>query len=251
MEHELNILLIEDNPGDAFLIKFYLEESMLKNSRLVHAEFLKTALHLLSKNTYDVIILDLNLPDSHGIATLASVLEAKKDALAIVLTGLQDEELGSQAVKMGAQDFLVKGQFDGKVFTSSIRYAFESTRAKKELSKSVEYISQLEFRFNTVQQINKTGFWQINLTDKSAICSDYLIELLQLKNKIETCSDFLNLFDKNEQEKLNKLISSEKKNAETSLEVKLLNGKKATLTAKGTTPKESNIKVIAGILKLH
>ena len=125
MDKPLNILLIEDNPGDAFLIKFYLEESIFKNARLIHAEFLKTGLDLLSKNAFDIILLDLNLPDSKGIETLQQILDMVVDSVVIVLTGLSDEELGVQTVKMGAQDFLIKGQFDGKVLTSSVRYAFE------------------------------------------------------------------------------------------------------------------------------
>jgi DNA-binding response OmpR family regulator len=253
MGNDLNILLIEDNPGDAFLIKFYLEESIWKNSNLIHAEYLKTALDLLSKNTFDVIILDLNLPDSTGMETLNAILKEKKDAVVIVLTGLQDEELGMKTVQSGAQDFLVKGQFDGKVFNSSIRYAFERAQTRRELSQSAENISKLEFRFDIVQRLNKTGFWRIILNDKSVLCSDYFYELLDYREKIETLPDFLNLFDKNDREKINHLITSSlklKKNDEVSLDVSLSNGRKAIITAKCATPKGTSLDVIAGILKL-
>jgi len=243
MDRPLNILLIEDNPGDAFLIKFYFEESVLKNAGIIHAEYLKTALDLLSKNIFDIIILDLNLPDSNGISTLSAVLEKRKDAVVIVLTGLQDEELGNQTVKMGAQDYLVKGQFDGKVFTSSIRYAFESARIKKELSK-------MEFRFNSVQKLSGCGYWKINVNDKTMFCSEYFTKMLGLKKSVKTVSAFLDLFAKEEHDKINNVILSAIRKKEETIEVKMKNGKKATLSAT-TNEKFDNDDVIAGILKLN
>ncbi|TVR78857.1 MAG: response regulator [Chitinophagaceae bacterium] len=125
MENTIRILLIEDNPGDAFLIKFYLEQSSIKNYNLIHAEFLSSALDLLSKNEFDIILLDLNLPDSEGMNSLNEVQKHSVDSVVIVLTGLTDEELGKEAMRSGAQDLLTKGEFDGKVLNSSIRFAFE------------------------------------------------------------------------------------------------------------------------------
>jgi DNA-binding response OmpR family regulator len=243
MDRSLKILLIEDNPGDAFLIKFYFEESVLKNAGIVHAEYLKTALDLLSKNDFDIIILDLNLPDSNGISTLSEVLEKRKDAVVIVLTGLQDEELGNETVRMGAQDYLVKGQFDGKVFTSSIRYAFESARLKKELTK-------VEFRLKVVQQLSGCGYWKINLNDKSIYCSEQFIRMLGLKKNIQTVNAFLDLFAKEEHDKINNVILSAPRKKEETLKVKMKNGKSATLSAT-TNERFDNDDVIAGILKLN
>lgn len=174
----LNILLIEDNPGDAFLIKFYLEDSVLKYARLLHAEYLKTAIDLLQNNEFDVILLDLNLPDSKGIETLESVLEASQGSVVIVLTGLNDEELGLQTVTKGAQDFLVKGQFDGKVLTSSVRYAFERYQLQKQVLMYMQQLTDAKAQFEAAQQLADFGYWELNPRDKSMLWSSNLFATL-------------------------------------------------------------------------
>ncbi len=115
-EQELKVLLLEDNPGDAFLIKFYLGESSSPVFQVSHAENLKTALDFLGENKYDIIISDMNLPDSFGVDTIKNILSKFPGNLVIVLTGLTDEEVGLETVRYGAQDFLVKGKFDGKCY---------------------------------------------------------------------------------------------------------------------------------------
>lgn len=185
MERPLQILLIEDNPGDAFLIKFYLEESTFKDAALIHAEFMGTAIDLLTKNPIDVILLDLNLPDCRGIETLETVLAAKKDCVVIVLTGLDDEDLGVQTVKLGAQDFLVKGQFDGKVLTSSIRYAFERYKLQREVENYTDKLDESKQRFEQAQLIGRFGYWELNLENKQMYWSDAMRELMQLPAEAE------------------------------------------------------------------
>ena len=148
---ELKVLLIEDNPGDAFLIKFYLEESTGTNYVLTHAEELATAKEFLSNDKYDILLLDLNLPDSFGVETIKHLLDEFPGNLVIVLTGLTDESIGIQAVQMGAQDFLVKGRFDGKVLNSSIRYAFERFQLTLQLKNYKEELEMMRHRFQFFQ----------------------------------------------------------------------------------------------------
>jgi DNA-binding response OmpR family regulator len=251
MEQPLNILLIEDNPGDAFLIKFYLEDSVLRNAHVTHAEYLKTAIDLLSKNAYDLIILDFNLPDSIGIETLQAILEVKKDAVVIVLTGLQDEELGIQTVKMGAQDFLVKGQFDGKVFTQSIRYAFERSQIRREIKKYADDLHRTEFRLDVVQRLTNAAFWRVIIEDKSVAVTQYFEEITDSKKPIETIKDFETIFDVNDIAKVSKTISDSLNNrTDIALEVKLHNGKQVKLEAINTYIDKVNVHVLAGVLKL-
>lgn len=251
MEQPLNILLIEDNPGDAFLIKFYLEESVLRNSHITHAEYLKTAIDLLSKNNYDLVILDFNLPDSLGIETLEAVLNAKKDAVVIVLTGLQDEELGIKTVKMGAQDFLVKGQFDGKVFTQSIRYAFERAQIRREIKRYADDLHRTEFRLDVVQKLTDAAFWRIIVDDKSAMASQYFDELTGNKKNIETIADFLEVFDVNQRTQIEQAINNALNNKSgLVIEVKLRDGRNGKLEALNTYIDRVNIHVLAGVLKV-
>ncbi|MEW5744942.1 MAG: EAL domain-containing protein [Nitrospirota bacterium] len=125
----LRILLIEDNPADADLIR-EMTESCRPRCLLTIAEELSSGLELLEKKPFDVVLLDLGLPDSSGLDTLRSFQEKASELPVIVLTGLADEELAAQAISMGAQDYLVKGQLDSETFLRSSRYAQERKRAE-------------------------------------------------------------------------------------------------------------------------
>ncbi len=157
---EYRILLIEDNPGDAFLTKFYLDESNTETSSfsVVHVEELNAGFQKLSEAEFDIVLLDLNLPDSRDLQTVISFLEKFPDQLVIAMTGLTDEKVGVEAVKLGAQDFLTKGRFEAKVLSSSIKYAFE----RFQLNKQVKSFKQ-EFKLNR---------WRMNFLEK-ALTSRY------------------------------------------------------------------------------
>jgi CheY-like chemotaxis protein len=115
MEKKIKILLIEDNPGDAYLIEEQLEE--FANFLYVYRNVgtLSEALNVLKEQTFDVILLDLALPDSYGINTFLRIHNINPLIPIIILTGLNDEKIESYAVKKGAYDFLVKGQTEGRL----------------------------------------------------------------------------------------------------------------------------------------
>ena len=118
-------MLVEDNPDDALLIDAALTETQYGRFKLRHAIRLSEGLDVLSQGEIDVVLLDLSLPDSHGPETFAKVHLESPDVPIIVLTGLNDETVASQAVRQGAQDYLVKNQVDGPLLSRSIRYALE------------------------------------------------------------------------------------------------------------------------------
>ncbi len=124
MNTVLKILLIEDNPGDAILIEELLSTGGIR-FELQCVERLSLGIKQLETASFDVILLDLGLPDSFGIETLRKLNETKPKAPIIVLTGLADEAVGSEAVKSGAQDYLLKGQIDKNLLTRSISHAIE------------------------------------------------------------------------------------------------------------------------------
>lgn len=125
-----NILLIEDNSGDARLLREALAE--IANSRfdVTHHETLAQALEFLAKNKPDVILSDLGLPDSQGLATVRHLHDAAPEAPLVVLTSLDDESFGNQALQEGAQDYLVKGQIDSSRLWHALRYAMERQRVQ-------------------------------------------------------------------------------------------------------------------------
>lgn len=132
----IRILLIEDNPGDARLIQEILREGDLP-FELHHVVRLADAVGPLAHGV-DVVLLDLSLPDAHGLDTVKRMLGVAPELPIIVLTGLDDENLAVQAVQAGAQDYLVKGQVDAGVLTRAMRYAIERKRLELERAQLLE-----------------------------------------------------------------------------------------------------------------
>lgn len=120
----MKVLLVEDNPGDAALIRHAFSEVADGTIDLTHIDRLSAALEILGKDDFDAILLDLSLPDSHGFETLAEVRDRVSQTPIVVLTGLADEDLAIQAVQAGAQDYLVKGA-SGDAVLRALRYAIE------------------------------------------------------------------------------------------------------------------------------
>jgi len=122
----LKILLVEDSPADSRLLWEMLRDSGIKNRfSLDPAVTLKEAIAQLSSKKFDLVLLDLMLPDSAGLDTFRAVHKACPDVPVVLLTGLSDENLAARAVREGAQDYLVKGQVDPATLVRSMRYAVE------------------------------------------------------------------------------------------------------------------------------
>ncbi|AHG89454.1 ATP-binding region ATPase domain protein [Gemmatirosa kalamazoonensis] len=131
----LTILMVEDNPGDAELLRLSLEEgagsndaSGAANAVVLHAERVSEARTLLASHPVDVVLLDLSLPDARGLDTVARVRDAAPHLPIVVLTGLDDEALAVRAVQAGAQDYLVKGAVTGRGMWRAVRHARERQR---------------------------------------------------------------------------------------------------------------------------
>jgi serine phosphatase RsbU (regulator of sigma subunit) len=123
----IHLLLIEDDDGDAVLFEELLLDAT-ETMNVQRAESLREAAPLLAG--VECVVLDLNLPDAHGLDALRSVLERVPRCAVVVLTGLDDEHLGVEAVAAGAQDYLAKGRIDGFVLGRVIRYAVQRRRAE-------------------------------------------------------------------------------------------------------------------------
>ncbi|MBX2902733.1 MAG: response regulator [Chitinophagales bacterium] len=176
----LKVLLIEDNPGDAFLMKFYLGESTMPTFETLHAETIKQAYELLEQHTFDIILQDLNLPDSHGVDSIKNLLQKYPGNLVLVLTGLTDEEVGLETVRYGAQDFLVKGKFDGKVLISSVMFAYERFKLNSKLSKFQVEVDLRKTRFDNLQRCLQIGVTEIHKTEGKVFISSNAKRILSL-----------------------------------------------------------------------
>ena len=140
---ETHVLLIEDNPGDADLVRLRLVESQ-PQVRVDCVPRLSDALESLGKETPSLVLLDLNLPDSRGAETFRKIMEKAPNVPVVILSGQDDEALAVKAVHLGVQDYLVKGDISSKQLERAMRYAVE----RQALLRSLEIASkqQLEFK---------------------------------------------------------------------------------------------------------
>jgi signal transduction histidine kinase len=126
----INILLIEDNLAEARLLQEFLKDGSFKEFNLVHVKRLSEALDAIGKDAstpclYNIILLDLTLPDSQGLESLKPLMARAPCLPIVVLTNINDEQLAIEAVRRGAQDYLVKRQINAQLLTRSLRYAIE------------------------------------------------------------------------------------------------------------------------------
>jgi signal transduction histidine kinase len=140
----LRVLLLEDDPGDAGLIRALLSEAEGVSIDVEVFERFSSGVAHLGREKFDVILSDLGLPDSQGLETFIKMHTFYPDIPVIVLTGSSDEELAFRAVRSGAQDYLVKGEIDGKSLLKSIRYAVERQKLLGELENMIWGIKRLE-----------------------------------------------------------------------------------------------------------
>ncbi|MGA9048692.1 MAG: PAS domain S-box protein [Dehalococcoidia bacterium] len=156
--HPMNILLVEDNPADARLIFELLKDGRGGRYELAHVDRFAKAKERLQQNNVDVVLLDLSLPDSHGLDTITRLNGHTEKMPIIVLTGSDDQALAVTALQAGAQDYLVKGQVDGELLWRSMRYAIERKKSEEAQRESEEkYKSILEEMGQTYHELDARG----------------------------------------------------------------------------------------------
>jgi len=143
----IEILLIEDNAGDARLLQEHLRETGTDEFNLTHLQSLDEGISRLQtrakdQRPYDILLLDLSLPDSSGLKTVRRAQAGAPRTPIVVLTGLDDEETGMEAVRMGVQDYLIKAHVDQRTITRAIRYAIERKRVEDQLRELNETLEQ-------------------------------------------------------------------------------------------------------------
>ena len=141
IDKAVRALLVEDNSADARLMVELLADSGARGVQLHHVDRVSAALMNLGNQEFDIVLLDLSLPDSSGLETVSRICGADPRIPVIVLTGMEDDALALAAVQAGAQDYLVKGQVDGTGIARSIRYAIE----RKRLEDSLQYLATHDF----------------------------------------------------------------------------------------------------------
>jgi PAS domain S-box-containing protein len=140
---KIQVLLVEDNSTDALTVEDELSRAPSAAFSVLHLERLSQALDCLKSRRFDVVLLDLSLPDSNGLDTFTRLHAAIGETPIVVLSGRDDEKLAAMAVQSGAQDYLIKGHIEVDVLARSIRYAIERRRAERTLADSEERYRRL------------------------------------------------------------------------------------------------------------
>src|ERR1041385_1784439 len=166
MHRHINILLVEDNPGDAFLIKQMLAASDFSSASLLTASTLKEALAYSEiEKEIPLILLDLGLPDSDGMGSVRTVRQHFPDAALNVLTGLSDKKTASNALREGVQNYLVKGEIDSAELEEAIRYSLERHNFISKLKEAHESLKLSEEKYKLLFKNNPMPMWIIDYKD--------------------------------------------------------------------------------------
>ena len=163
--------MVEDNPGDLLLLAHYLRYSAIALGKTSNATTLQGAISLLLHEKPDIIFLDLFLPDSTDFETFSIINEAAPSVPIIILSGLSDQEVALRAIQSGAQDFLIKGEFDEKILAKTIYYSIERKKIQESLNKSLE-------RHELVANATDDVIWDLDIATNT---------LVHLSHAITTC----------------------------------------------------------------
>ncbi len=180
MIDRVRVLLVEDNIGDADLVREYLSHAHQTGFDVLSVTRLAAALELLERERIDVILLDLGLPDSVGLETLSRILKAAPKGATVVLTGLDDHRAGLGAIRMGAQDYLPKDELTPDLLIRTVLYSAERKRWQDELRQSEErfaksfrnnpaFLTIVHMGANTVLEVNDAWTRVFGYTREEAI----------------------------------------------------------------------------------
>jgi diguanylate cyclase (GGDEF)-like protein/PAS domain S-box-containing protein len=166
----IKVLLVEDNPGDARLVREMLIDATANKFSLAHVGLLREGLTFLKDGGYHVILLDLSLPDGHGLDNIRQVCAEAPYLPVIILTGLDDETIAIRAVQEGAEDYLVKGHMDSNLLVRSIRYAIERKRVEEALRESEE-------KYRTILENIEDGYYEVDLAGNFTFFNDSMCRI--------------------------------------------------------------------------
>ena len=170
------ILLIEDNPADVEIIKEFLAEASFKH-KFFHSMTFSGGINILSENEIDLVLLDLSLGDSIGFNTLKNFVKKAPNTPVVVMTGNNNEVVGIQSVKAGAQDFLVKGYFDSKRLVKTIRYSLQRFKTHVKLKQTAKQLSIIEKRTQEAHEMAKFANWEMDIVSNSMNWSDEMFRI--------------------------------------------------------------------------
>jgi len=161
-QSSISILIIEDNPGDQILLEENLKSTQLLISNIIIVPTLAEAFSLLSQQSFSLIFLDLFLPDSSGLESFTELIKLYSKIPVIISSGFTDTEVAVKAITLGAQDFLIKSDYDNKLLEKTVRYSIER-------KKNLEIIEENIERHNTISKATNDIIWDWNLVTNKVL----------------------------------------------------------------------------------
>jgi PAS domain S-box-containing protein len=162
---KIRVLLIEDSPSDARLIREVLCREAPHGFEIEHADCLDAGLERLARRDMDVVLLDLTLPDSEGLATLSAAASVAGAVPILVLTGFDDEELAGEALRAGAQDYLPKGEVDGHSLARALRHAIDRKRTAERLRFQADVLGAVRDAVIVTDLEGRIIYWNTGATE--------------------------------------------------------------------------------------
>lgn len=153
----LKVLLVEDSQFDCRMMEAMLSEQASSISLIKSSHTLAGAFDFLQKHDFDVVVLDLNLSDSHGEKTLSRLTAQFPSVAVVVNTGAYEDEVGLETLSSGAQDFLVKGKYDAYILNKSLRYAVERKRVESELLEAYRKLKEAQSSLIQAEKMKVVG----------------------------------------------------------------------------------------------
>ena len=204
-----NILLVDKEESDIKRISKYIKDSLPKSRLFLANAYFEGINHAKSENI-DLAFINLMLPDSSGFKTLTSFLNDQPDIPVIVLTESNNEILGNQAIKAGAQDFLIKNEINSKTTGRAIRYAMQRHNSQKKLKDLSNSLSTNQERFIEAQKMGKFGCWDMDIVSHEMYWSDEVFKLFgfQLQSFQPTMSEYLNYVHNDDKAKVEEFFDN-------------------------------------------
>ena len=154
---QIRMLLVDDDPDFASVSQISLRAGKRISFETETANTLESALKILQEKTFQLILLDLGLPDSRGIGTFEKIVAAHPEIACVILSGTDDEALALEAVKKGAQDYVVKGEVRGEMLARVLSHALERHHQKQQIEELNEHLEKLSFLDPLTQLLNRRG----------------------------------------------------------------------------------------------
>jgi len=171
----LNILVVEDNPGDYALLNEYLHLIPSLNTTTKRASNMAAAAELVKNNQFDIALLDLSLPDSSGIDSVITLDRLMPDIPIVVLSGMTDVNTAMETISLGAQDYLVKGEFDEKLLFKTIHYSIERKKMLENLRQSNE-------RYELVNKATLDTIWEWRYDEQKGMWGEGITHMFGYSN---------------------------------------------------------------------